>query len=239
MLINNIQYQYFTLNKIKMKEELLSKLSECTELGKINLASPFPPQLKGQNGVDELTREALDSGISPEEVLEALVSGMGVIGDKFSAGKAFVPNMLMAAKAMSAGMAHLKPFFNSGQVKRKGTFVIGTVFGDLHDIGKNLVAMTVEGAGWEVIDLGVDVKPEKFVEVIAQYPDCVVGLSALLTTTMNNMEVVLKAIKEKFPEKIVIIGGAPLSQEFSDKIGATGYSSSPQGAVNLLNQLVA
>jgi 5-methyltetrahydrofolate--homocysteine methyltransferase len=222
-----------------MEQELLQNLSECVELGKINKTSPYPPQMKGQDGADELTKEALDSGISAEQVLGALVEGMGIIGDKFSAGKVYVPNMLMAAKAMSAAMVHLKPFFSSGEVKRKGTFIIGTVFGDLHDIGKNLVAMTVEGAGWEVIDLGVDVKPGKFIESIEKHPDCVVGLSALLTTTMSNMETLVKEIKTKFPDKAIIVGGAPLSQEFFDKIGASGYSSSPQGAVNILNQLVA
>jgi methanogenic corrinoid protein MtbC1 len=222
-----------------MEQELLQKLSECVEIGKINKVSPYPPQMKGQDGADELTKAALDSGISAERVLEALVVGMTVIGEKFSAGKVYVPNMLMAAKAMSSGMAHLKPYFSSGEVKRKGTFVIGTVFGDLHDIGKNLVAMTVEGAGWEVIDLGVDVKSGKFIETIEKYPDCVVGLSALLTTTMGNMETLVKEIKTKYPDKAIIIGGAPLTQEFSDKIGASGYSSSPQGAVNILSQLVA
>jgi len=218
-----------------MEQVLLQKLTECVELGKINKTSPYPPQMKGLDGADELTKEALDFGISAEQVLEALVEGMGIIGEKFSAGKVYVPNMLMAAKAMSAGMVYLKPFFKSGEVKRKGTFVIGTVFGDLHDIGKNLVAMTVEGAGWEVIDLGVDVKPAKFIETIDKYPDCIVGLSALLTTTMGNMETIVKEIKVKYPTKPIIIGGAPLTQEFSDKIGASGYSSSPQGAVNLLN----
>jgi methanogenic corrinoid protein MtbC1 len=221
-----------------MSQELLQKLSECVEQGKINKASPFPPVMKGLDGADELTQEALDKGITAEEVLAALVEGMRVIGDKFSAGKAYVPNMLMAAKAMSAGMAHLKPYFSSGEVKRKGTFVIGTVFGDLHDIGKNLVAMTVEGAGWEVIDLGVNVKPDKFIEAINKYPDCVVGLSALLTTTMGNMEAIVKEIKMNFPDKPILVGGAPLTQEFSNKIGASGYSPSPQGAVKLLNHLV-
>ncbi|MDR1813296.1 MAG: B12-binding domain-containing protein, partial [Tannerella sp.] len=142
-----------------MNTELLEKLAALTETGKVNKALN-----KGENGVDELTKQALDEGIEPATVLDALVKGMSIIGEKFAQGKAFVPNMLLAAKAMSAGMAHLKPFFTSGQVKRKGTFVIGTVFGDLHDIGKNLVAMMVEGSGWEVIDLGVDVKPEKFID---------------------------------------------------------------------------
>ncbi|MDR3252122.1 MAG: corrinoid protein [Tannerella sp.] len=195
--------------------------------------------MKGQPGVDELVKQALDGNESPDKVLDALVKGMAVIGDKFGQGKAFVPQMLLSAKAMSAGMAHLKPYFSSGEVKRKGTFIIGTVCGDLHDIGKNLVAMTVEGSGWEVIDLGVDVKPEKFVEAITQHPDSVVGLSALLTTTMGNMEVILKSIREKHPDTKVIIGGAPISQDFSNSIGASGYSSNPQGAVELLNRLIA
>ncbi|MDR0711425.1 MAG: corrinoid protein [Prevotellaceae bacterium] len=217
-----------------MNTEILAKISEQTELGKVNKVIA-----KGQDGVDELTRQALDEGHSPDVVLDALVNGMSAIGEKFAQGKAFVPNMLLAARAMSAGMAHLKPFLSSGQVKRKGVFVIGTVFGDLHDIGKNLVAMMVEGSGWEVIDLGVDVKPEKFTETVTQHPDCILGLSALLTTTMGNMETIIRTIREKHPGTKVIIGGAPVSQNFADKIGASGYSSNPQGAVELLNRLIA
>jgi 5-methyltetrahydrofolate--homocysteine methyltransferase len=217
-----------------MNTELLTKLAELTEAGKVNKVL-----MKGQDGVDELTKKALDEGIAPPVVLDALTKGMSAIGEKFAQGKAFVPDMLLAARAMNAGMAHLKPFFSSGQVKRKGTFVIGTVCGDLHDIGKNLVAMMVEGSGWEVIDLGVDVKPEKFIETISKHPGCIIGLSALLTTTMGNMEIILKAIREKYPDTQIIIGGAPVSQAFANKIGANGYSSNPQGAVELLNKLVA
>lgn len=219
--------------------DILVKLTECVERGKINLASPFPPAMKGQTGADELTREALDKGVSAEEVLSALVAGMGRIGEKFSAGKAFVPEMLMSAKAMSAGMAHLKPYFSSGEVKRKGVFVLGTVAGDLHDIGKNLVSMTIEGAGWEVVDLGVDVKTEKFLDALDKYPDCVLGLSALLTTTMANMEKTVQAVKAKYPQKVILVGGAPLSMDFCKKIGASYYSETPQGAVEYLNKLVA
>lgn len=219
--------------------ELLSQLSECIENGKINGASPYPPRMKGLEGADELTMHALENGISPGQVLDALVLGMSKIGEKFSTGKAYVPEMLMAAKAMSAGMSHLKPFFISGTVRRKGVFVIGTVLGDLHDIGKNLVAMTIEGAGWEVVDLGVDVKTEKFLEAIEKYPDCVLGLSALLTTTMVNMEKIVQEIRVKFPEKIIIVGGAPLSMDFCKKIGATFYSENPQRAVEYLNRSIA
>jgi methanogenic corrinoid protein MtbC1 len=219
--------------------ELLVKLEECIERGKINLASPYPPAMKGLPGADELTKEALDSSISAEEVLNTLVAGMTKIGAKFSAGKAFVPEMLMAAKAMSTAMVHLKPFFSSGEVKRKGVFVIGTVAGDLHDIGKNLVSMSVEGAGWEVIDLGVDVKTEKFLEAVEKYPDCVLGLSALLTTTMANMEKTVQEIKAKYPSKVILVGGAPLSTDFCEKIGASFYSETPQGAIEFLNKHAA
>ncbi len=220
--------------------ELLEKIAHCVEFGKINNASPYPPDMKGQDGADELTRKAIDEGINPEMLLQkALIIGMDKIGKKFSENKVFVPQMLMSAKAMSAAMEHLKPFFQSGQVKRKGVFVIGTVFGDLHDIGKNLVSMMVEGGGWEVIDLGVDVGTDKFLEIIETHPNCVIGLSALLTTTMNNMSVVVKGIKEKHPKCKVLIGGAPLTQQFCDDIGADFYSSGPQGAVEYLNTLAA
>ena len=218
--------------------ELLEKLSLCIEAGKINKNSPFPPSMKGMDGADALTKQALDEGIKPDDILTlAMIPGMSRIGEKFSAGKAFVPEMLIAAKAMSAAMKHLKPFFTSGELQRKGVFVLGTVFGDLHDIGKNLVAMTIEGAGWEVIDLGVDVKTEKFLQTIEKYPNCVVGLSALLTTTMANMEIIVKEIKAKYPDKVIMVGGAPLSKEFCEKIGANHYSPDPHGAVEYLNKI--
>jgi len=220
--------------------ELLEKIAHCVEFGKINNASPYPPDMKGQDGADELTKKALEAGISPDELLQgALIVGMDKVGKKFSENKVFVPQMLMSAKAMGTAMTHLKPFFVSGEVKRKGVFVIGTVFGDLHDIGKNLVAMMVEGGGWEVIDLGVDVKTEQFVGAIESHPNCVVGLSALLTTTMSNMDAIVKGIKEKNPECKVLVGGAPLSQQICDNIGADFYSPGPQEAVSYLNSLVA
>ncbi len=219
-------------------EELLEKLAYCVEFGKINLASPYPPDMRGQEGADELTKKALDMGISPNDVLnKGLVVGMGKVGVKFRENKVFVPQVLMSAKAMSFGMAHLKPYFNDGSVVRKGKMVIGTVEGDLHDIGKNLVAMMVEGSGWEVIDLGTDVKAERFVETVKANPGAVVGLSALLTTTMVNMEKIVKAVKEAVPGTIVAIGGAPVTQNFSDKIGADVYSPDPQGMIDYLKKL--
>ena len=220
--------------------DTLESLMNCVELGKINKTSPFPPSLKGQDGADELCKLALDEGINPQVILnQGLIPGMSKIGEKFSQGKAFVPEMLISARAMTAAMEHLKPFFTTGEIKRKGTFVIGTVSGDLHDIGKNIVAMTIEGSGWEVIDLGVDVKPEKFIETIEKHPECVVGLSALLTTTMANMGVIVKEIKNKFPNKKILVGGAPLTQDFCNKIGASFYSPDPQGAVEFLKKVAA
>ena len=219
-------------------EEILNKLAYCVEFGKINLTSPYPPDLRGQEGADELTRKALDLGIAPTRVLnEGLVIGMGKIGVKFRENKVFVPQVLMSAKAMSTGMVHLKPFFNDGSVVRKGKVIIGTVEGDLHDIGKNLVAMMVEGSGWEVIDLGTDVKADKFVDSVKKNPGAIVCLSALLTTTMVNMEKIGKAVKEAVPGTIVAIGGAPVTQDYNNKIGMDLYASDPQGLIDYLNQI--
>ncbi|MDD5675218.1 MAG: corrinoid protein [Chitinivibrionales bacterium] len=217
--------------------ELLSKIAGCVERGKINATSPYPPDLKGQEGADELTQKALKENIAPQQILsEGLVIGMRNIGVKFRDNKVFVPDVLMAAKAMNAGMKHLKPFFLSGAVQRKGKFIIGTVAGDLHDIGKNLVSMIIEGAGFEVIDLGVDVPTEKFIKAVQEHPTAFLGLSALLTTTMINMEKTVKAVKAAAPATKVLVGGAPLTQEFATQIGADSYSADPQGAVDFLNK---
>lgn len=219
---------------------LLEQISKCIELGKINKESPYPPDMKGQNGADELTKKALDEGIGPNEILEnGLIPAMGIVGNKFSKNEIFVPQMLMSAKAMSGAMQHLRPYFQSGEAKRKGVFVIGTVAGDLHDIGKNLVAMMVEGGGWEVIDIGVDVPTGKFEELIEQNPGCVVGLSALLTTTMTNMGETVKELKAKYADTQILIGGAPVTNEYCAQIGANFYSPDPQGAVDYLKALAS
>jgi methanogenic corrinoid protein MtbC1 len=217
---------------------LLEQLSHCVEFGKVDRKSPYPPDLKDKDGADELTGQALKEGIGPNDILEnSLIPAMEMVGNKFSRNEIFVPQMLMSAKAMGSAMKHLKPFFQSGEAKRKGVFVIGTVAGDLHDIGKNLVAMMIEGGGWEVIDLGVDVPPDTFLQSIEEHPGCVLGLSALLTTTMANMDDCVKAIKAKHAETQVLIGGAPVTSEFCDSIGANFYSPDPQGAVNYLATL--
>ncbi len=216
--------------------DLLGQIAVCIERGKVNASSPYPPDMKGQDGADELVKQALDSGAAPDDILaKGLIIGMGRIGQKFSENKVFVPDLLMAAKAMSAGMAHLKPFFESGQAHHKGTFIVGTVQGDLHDIGKNLVAMVIEGGGWKVVDLGVDVSAEKFLNAVKANPGSVVGLSALLTTTMINMEKTVKLVKGEVPGTKVLVGGAPLTADFAKKIGADSYSPDPQGALNFLN----
>ncbi len=221
-------------------KDILVKLAQCVEFGKINKVSPYPPNMKDQDGADELARRALDEGVKPDEILdEALVPAMEKVGDKFNRKEIYVPQMLMAAKAMNSAMAHLKPYFQSGETKRKGKFIVGTVSGDLHDIGKNLVAMMIEGGGWEVIDLGTDVGTDKFVKALDENPGAVIGLSALLTTTMENMKNTVSVIKEKYSDSKILIGGAPVTMEYCEKIGADFYSPDPQGAVNYLKQLAS
>ena len=220
--------------------DILEQIALCVENGKINQKSPYPPSMKGQLGADELTLQALEEGVAPADVLsKGLIVGMGRIGVKFRENKVFVPQVLMSAKAMSGAMAHLKKYFMDGSVKRKGKLIIGSVEGDLHDIGKNLVSMIAEGNGYEVIDLGVDVPAEKFIDAIKMNPGAFVGMSALLTTTMANMEKINKQIKSEFPEVITCVGGAPLNNEFAQKIGADYYTDEPQALVEILDKLVA
>lgn len=218
-------------------DELLQKIGQCVEKGKVNKSAPYPKDLLGQDGADELAQQALSAGIKPDIILQACNNAMQRIGERFGRNEVFVPELLMAAKAMHAVMAHLKPFFKSGNVKTKGKFILGTVAGDLHDIGKNLVAMVVEGNGWEVIDLGVDVKSPKFLDALQKHPESTVGLSALLTTTMANMAKTVQEIKQKFPNTKIIVGGAPLTKDAAEKMGADAYSPDPQGAVEFLTKI--
>lgn len=222
-----------------MMNDILIKLGECIEFGKINQASPYPPAMKGQAGASELTNNALEDGIQPQEILnEALIPAMNRVGNKFTEGRIFVPQMLLSAKAMNESMKHLKPYFQSGEIKRKGVFIIGTVAGDLHDIGKNLVGMMVEGAGWEVVDLGVDVSAEKYIAALDRHPGAVCGMSALLTTTMSSMQSMIASIRTKHPNAKVIVGGAPLNKDFAKEIGADSYGRDPQDDINWLNSLI-
>jgi 5-methyltetrahydrofolate--homocysteine methyltransferase len=186
------------------------------------------------------TQAELDAGTDIQSILnDGLISAMDEVGERFSAGELFVPEMLMAAQAMKAGLGLLKPHLGEGGSRSKGTVVIGTVKGDLHDIGKNLVAMMMEGAGFEVVDLGVDVESEVFVKQAAEKSADVIALSALLTTTMPAMESTVKAVKEAGMATRTIIGGAPVTQAFADQIGADGYSADAPGAVKLVKELVA
>jgi len=189
--------------------------------------------------VRELTQAELDAGTDIQTILnDGLIGAMDEVGQKFSEGILFVPEMLMAAQAMKAGLAILKPHLTEEMSHSKGTVVIGTVKGDLHDIGKNLVAMMMEGAGLTVIDLGVDVDAEKFVEAAKDNQADVVALSALLTTTMPSMETTVKAIKEAGLSAKSIIGGAPVTEAYAKQIGADGHSDDAPGAVELVRRLV-
>jgi methanogenic corrinoid protein MtbC1 len=220
--------------------EKLAALKTCIERGKSSKNAPYPPDLKGQPGAVDLTEEMLAAGVPAEKILnEALIPGMREVGRRFQCNQAFVPDMLISADAMKKAMVILKEELIKAAIEPKGTFIIGTVQGDMHDIGKNLVSMMVEGAGWRVIDLGVDVPPEKFLQALQEHPKATMGMSALLTTTMGAMKSTLEVLREKHPDVIVIIGGAPITDSFAKEIKASGYAPDPQGAIELLEKLVA
>ncbi|RKY87747.1 cobalamin-binding protein [candidate division KSB1 bacterium] len=208
--------------------EILEKLSE-------NLIS-------GQDKiVEKLVQKALNENISANEILQkGLIKGMDVVGEKFKNNEFYIPEVLIAARAMKAGMTLLKPSLVKTGVKPVGKMVIGTIKGDLHDIGKNLVAMMMEGAGFEIYDLTVDVSPEKFIEKVKETNAKLIGMSALLTTTMVNMKATIDALKENnLREKVkVIIGGAPVTQEFADEIGADAFAPDAASAVEKVKELI-
>lgn len=197
--------------------------------------------IKGdQNTAVEITKAALDEGTEAESVLnDGLIAGMEVIGERFKKNEVYIPEVLIAARAMKMAMEILEPELIKAGVKPRGKFVIGTVQGDLHDIGKNLVAMMLKGAGFEVIDIGVDAGPEKFVEQAKATGAQIVGMSALLTTTMPSIEKTLNALREAGVPAKIMIGGAPVTQGYADKIGADGYSPDAASAVDTAKLLVA
>ncbi|MCJ7693740.1 MAG: corrinoid protein [Sedimentisphaerales bacterium] len=197
--------------------------------------------IKGdQNSAVEITKSALGEGVEAEKVLnEGLIAGMDIIGGRFKKNEVYIPEVLIAARAMKMAMEILEPELAKAGVEPIGKLVIGTVQGDLHDIGKNLVAMMLKGAGFEVIDLGVDITVEKFVEQAKASGANLIGMSALLTTTMPGMEKAVKALKEAGIGAKVMIGGAPVTQGYADKIGADGYSADAASAVDLAKSLVA
>jgi len=192
--------------------------------------------------IDEGTRILLDRGWEATRVLEdALVGGMAIVGIDFRDGILFVPEVLMAANAMKAGMAILKPILSETGAKPVGKMVIGTVKGDIHDIGKNLVGMMMEGAGFEVIDLGINVEADTYIDAMEEHEANILGMSALLTTTMPYMKVVIDTMKEKGvrDDYIVLVGGAPLNEEFGEAIGADAYCRDAATAVETAKELVA
>ncbi|MDR3599871.1 MAG: corrinoid protein [Desulfosporosinus sp.] len=190
--------------------------------------------------VPGLVQEALDEGNAVGDILQAMIASMGVVGDKFSVGEIFVPEMLMAAKAMSKGVAVLKPLLAGTSTASFGTCVIGTVQGDLHDIGKNLVAMMIESAGFKIVDLGVDVSTEKFINAIKENENVtLVACSGLLTTTMSAMKETVQTLKTSGLTGFkVIVGGAPVTQAMADEIGADGFAPDAGSAVVKAKELV-
>ena len=191
-------------------------------------------------GIQELTRAALDRGQDPQAILNrSLMTGMQHVGEQFKAGEMFVPEVLRSARAMQSSMDVLRPLLVESGASMMGKVLIGTVRGDLHDIGKNLVGIMCEGAGFEVRDLGRDIAPEQFVAQVEEFQPDVLGMSALLTTTMREMEHTLTALeKAGLRKKVkVMIGGAPITQEFADTIGADGYASNAVAAADLAKHL--
>ena len=184
-------------------------------------------------------QEALDAGFGAEEILNKMIGAMDVVGEKFKNGEIFVPEMLIAAKAMKKGVEVLKPHLASGAAGALGKVVIGTVSGDLHDIGKNLVAMMIESAGFDVIDLGVDVPVEKFVAAAEEEGVKIVACSALLTTTMPALEATVAALKAAGKDYKIMVGGAPINQAFCDKVGADAYTPDAATAAKKAKELVA
>ncbi len=192
-----------------------------------------------EEAVKRLVAESHASGISPRRVLEeAMMPAMEEIGTRFSKGEAYIPELIVAAYAMEAGMETLKPLL-LGDEQGAGTVVLGTVAGDIHSIGKNLVRMCLEGAGFDVVDIGEDLKTEKFVEAYREHKPRVLGLSALLSSTMLHMREVIEAVRAVDPDAIVMVGGAPVTQEFANEIGASGYAPNAFEAAVKARQLLS
>ncbi|MDH3816659.1 MAG: corrinoid protein [Acidobacteriota bacterium] len=208
--------------------EILQQISESLQRGE-------------HEQVAELTRQAIDAGLPAPQILnDGLMTGMDIVGQRFGAHEIFLPELLLAARAMNAGIDLLKPLFLGGEMPTQGKVVIGTVKGDLHDIGKNLVGIMLKGAGYEVIDVGCDVTAEVFVDAAEAEGASVVGLSALLTTTMTGMKEVVELVRTRgLQDKVkVIVGGAPLSKAFADEIGADAYGYDASNAVEVVKELV-
>jgi len=210
-------------------DALLEKIAERLIIGKID-------------EVKELSQQALDQGTSPRDIIDkGLLAGMDVVGKRFKAGDMFIPEVLLCARCMHGAMDILKPLLSEADAAGVGIYVIGTVEGDLHDIGKNLVSMMLQGAGFEVIDLGTNIKPQQFVDAVREHKPTILGLSALLTTTMPKMEETINALKEAgIRDQVKIMaGGAPVTQAFVDEIGADAYGANAASATEKAKELMA
>jgi 5-methyltetrahydrofolate--homocysteine methyltransferase len=209
--------------------EVLARLRDCV----VNLDI---------DGVKRAAKEAIDAGVTPyEAIMEGMAKGMEIVGQKYEAGEYFLAELIMAGETMKEGLSVLEPYMKTGDMKHIGKVVIGTVEGDLHDIGKNVVITLLTASGFEVIDLGVDVPAEKFVEAVKQYKPDIVAMSALLTTTMVNMAKVIKALEQAgLRDKVkIIVGGAPLTEEYAKQIGADAYGRDAVEGVNICKKWVS
>jgi len=226
-----------------MSEDILNRLKENVIQGrKTRDDMGIDESLSGTPGVLELTESALSSDISPESIItRSLTPGMEVVGEKFSTKEYFIPDMLASADAVGAAMDILKPYLDESNVETKGKFVIATVKGDIHDIGKNIVAILLKGAGYQVNDIGIDVPEDKIISVVREEQPDYLGLSALLTTTMTEMETVIKALEEnKLRDKVkVLIGGAAVSDEYAREIGADAFCADGFEAIRVLEEFEA
>lgn len=206
----------------------INEISAAIEGGKVKI-------------IEDLVSQALNDGEDPNVILDSgMISAMAVIGEKFQANEIFVPEMLVAAKTMKKGVEILRPHLSGESLGKLGKFIIGTVEGDMHDIGKNLVALMIESAGFEVIDLGVDVPPTNFVDALNEHPDCkIVGISSLLTTTMPSIKTTIDAIYEAgYKGKVkIMVGGAPVTQQYADEVGADAYAPNAGSAATLAKKL--
>jgi 5-methyltetrahydrofolate--homocysteine methyltransferase len=222
-----------------MSQDILEMLKENVIQGrKTKDDEGIDEDLSGSPGVLELTQSAIENNISPEAIIkQALTSGMQVVGEKYSTKEYFIPDMLASADAVGAAMDILKPLLEASNIETKGKFVIATVKGDIHDIGKNIVAILLKGAGYEVNDLGIDVPDDRIISVVKEEQPNYVGLSALLTTTMTEMGVVIKALEENsLRDKVkVLIGGAAVSEEYAQEIGADAYCLDGFQAIKVLD----
>ncbi|AET66810.1 methyltransferase cognate corrinoid protein [Desulfosporosinus orientis DSM 765] len=211
-----------------MEIEILTKVSVAVVEGDIDL-------------VQELTQQAIENGLEPLVIInEGLTRGIKIVGDNFGAGKFFLPDLLLGAKAMDAGIKILEPLLDGAQQESKGKVLIGTVQGDLHEIGKNIVGMMLKTSGFEVVDLGVDVPSARFIEKVKELKPNILGISALLTTTVDKQKEIIEILQEEgLRDQIkVMIGGAPINQAWADKIGADGYAEDAITAVNVANSLI-